>query len=301
MSLLAFAAEFDENFDLVARGLLLSAALLAQDDLKLLSATPGVALLSVEALPEGDRPYGRLVLAVLVDADRTGRLEAGRIVLLPQLSGPFNLVAAALGRAPKWLYEVWALGVKEPTLQLSCGDAVTAHLQGVAGVPLSWPGSSGFATAGHVGAAAGTAVHDATGHIGQVVWANDPTNHGLAREADFAVVELAPGHACASSFGPAAGAGPNADIFIGGVSGPSSKVLGYNHFWYIANLNATLGDAYLTAGQITNQGDSGAAVTLRSGEVIGHVVGASPGVTTIIQDLDFQLDAARPTIPGLAY
>jgi hypothetical protein len=301
MSLLTFAAPFDENFDLTARALLLSEALLGRGDPELLSKAPGVALLSAEALPEAQRPYGALVLAVLVDVDRMGGFQAGEIAPLPQHGRALELVATALGHAPKWLYDAWALGVNEPTLQLSCGDIVTAHLQGTAGVPLSWPGASGFATAGHVGAAVGAAVHDASGFVGQVVWANDPTNHGRVREADFAVVELAPGQTYASGLGVAARAGPNDDVFIGGPGGLSSQVLGYNHFWYLANLNATLGDAYLTAGQFTVPGDSGAAVTLRTGEVIGHVVGASPGITTIIQDLDFQLDAARTSLPGLTY
>jgi hypothetical protein len=42
-------------------------------------------------------------------------------------------------------------------------------------------------------------------------------------------------------------------------------------------------------------------VTLNSGEVIGHVIGASPGITTIVQDLDFQLGEAKAALPGLSY
>ncbi len=301
MSLWTFSAPFDDDLALAAQGLLLSEALLGGRDRECLSRVPGVAILDPRALPYPDLPYPRPALAVLVDSKRTGALPPGRLAPLSELGGAFDLVATALGRAPTWLDDVVAFGVHEPVLQLQSGDAVTTRVGGTAGVPLTWPGSAGFATAGHVGLSSGTAVRDSHGQVGQVAWANDPTGHGLTREADFAVVELPQGVACASALGPFAQAGPNDDIFVGGPAGATAKVLGYSHFWYLASTGGTLGDAYLTAGQITHAGDSGAAVTLNSGEVIGHVIGASPGITSIIQDLDFQLKEARAALPGLKY
>jgi hypothetical protein len=301
MSLWTFSARYDEDLVLASRALLLSGALVEQRDPERLSLTPGVATLSPDQTPNSHGGRERLALAVLVDAERTGALEPGRSVPLRELGGMFELVAAALGHVPRWLDDVMAFGVREPVLQLQCGDAVRTAVQGTAGVPLTWTGSSGFATAGHVGVAAKTAVHDAHGQVGQVAWANDPTSHGLTREADFAVVELAHGVTCGSALGPFARAGPHDDVFIGGPAGPTVKVLGYSQFWYLASTGGTLGDAYLTAGQITYGGDSGAAVTLNSGEVIGHVIGASPGITTIVQDLDFQLGEAKAALPGLSY
>jgi hypothetical protein len=61
----------------------------------------------------------------------------------------------------------------------------------------------------------------------------------------------------------------------------------------MATQNATIGSCYLTLGQISFPGDSGAIAFLNNGDMIGHVVGASPHIMSFIQDLTYQLDEAK--------
>jgi hypothetical protein len=78
--------------------------------------------------------------------------------------------------------------------------------------------------------------------------------------------------------------------------------MGLSGFLAMPSYGGTCGDTYFTTTQITNPGDSGGPVLLGS-DIIGHVVGASPGVTSYVQDISYQIrEASNPLrfgLPGL--
>ncbi len=280
--------------DLVGRALLIDQVVKRVSRRDRRGETPGVALL--EAGPR------MLSIAVLVDVNRVDGIGAGERMRLSRLP-IFRGIQAALPNTD-WLIQLEAFGVYEPEFQLASGNTISASTHGSAGCALSWIGGHGFATAGHVAPTIGQTVYEAGAAVGTVLWANDPNNTGANPEADFAVVELDPGASFSTTNAPyITGAAHDPLSFVSGAGHPPpatpATIMGYCVSWALPSYNATLGEAYLTSQQISASGDSGAPVHLASGELIGHVVGASPGILTIVQDLDFQLQEAGAHVAGL--
>jgi hypothetical protein len=144
----------------------------------------------------------------------------------------------------------------------------------------------------------GSTVRDENGAlIGSVTMSSDPASvTPQTPVVDMAFVALDPG--VTGSGGIAHGTGvhaarPRDDLDIFGAK------TGHTSTWVRAAaltfagpdpLSGDWGFVLITRDGVTAQGDSG-AVALFSGtdEVVGHVVGGSPGVYTLVQELDYQL------------
>jgi hypothetical protein len=181
------------------------------------------------------------------------------------------------------------MGITPFEEQLAPGDVISASKRGTVGCGVQWSNNYGFLTAGHV-AAIGSTVLFGGKQIGSAVYSNDPAGHGLRIEDDAAVVELrSPGafHRQISGMG-VAGVGDSVSVQSPQVIG-NAQIQGYATFFNSPKTNATYGELYLTYGQVTQPGDSGAAVLDRQGDIIGHVIGGSPGVFSYIQDIHYQM------------
>ena len=253
-----------------------------------LKVVPGAGLLLFE---------DRLVPFVFADSEASG-LAPG--VTLDLQSSPLirEIVANALEGVPEWASFIRVLPIATPLRQAAPGSQISGPQVGTIGTQVSWSTGTGFLTAGHVAPSVSAKVYEANSHIGYVAWANDPAGHGAAIEPDVAVIELLAGVTIASPIPSAAAAGPAASISVLS-TGAAGSVMGLSHFLHMGHQNATCGDTYFTTSQMTTGGDSGGPVMLGS-DVIGHVVGASPGITSFIQDVQYQLrEAANPLRSGL--
>lgn len=199
------------------------------------------------------------------------------------LRGGFDAVADAM-----------VLRVSEPEFEAVPGDTVSAALTGTAGAQLSWGnGLDGIFTAGHVGKSSGAGASVA-GTKGSVVLALDPTNHGKPPEADVAVVQLPSAVQAATRITWTTTAAPGDSVTVttrGGATVPAT-IMGQLQWLWLPNSQCTCGHVYMTTAHVTRKGDSGAPV-LKSGGLVGHVIGASVGVATYIQLIDYQLQEIR--------
>ncbi|HEY2135520.1 MAG TPA: hypothetical protein VGH49_06505 [Xanthobacteraceae bacterium] len=202
----------------------------------------------------------------------------------------YDIVANALGARPEWMNAFYVYRCAPPIMLQQPGDPITNPLPGTIGCGVKWAKKFGFMTAGHVAAPVNTTVADQNGPLGVVVYSNDPAGHGSAIEDDVAVVELPQGHAPVPAYaGPGNGQpGEWVDVELR-ANKRSAQLMGYNYYLYLPPYNGTCGDVYFTSQQVTVPGDSGAPVTKRNGTAIGHVLGASPGFATYIQDVNYQL------------
>ena len=155
-------------------------------------------------------------------------------------------------------------------------------------------------TAGHV-APTGAQVTDPTGATGTVTWSNDPAAvAGPGPGADVAVVvpdgSTAQGGVPISS---AAIARPGDLLDVRGAFTPAgaTQTMLFTLAVYVPRMTGMWAEVYLTTDAASQPGDSGAAV-LRSGtdEIVGHIVGGAPGVTSTVQAIDLQLRAAGCTL-----
>ncbi len=266
----------------------LASALLAFEGGFDLALTPGAGLIS-----DGKR----LRIFALADAPRAG-LEPGVRIPLNQSPIIARRVTNALRALPEWVSLIDVLPITPPERQVSPGGPITGPSLGTIGTQVTWNSGRGFVTAGHVAPAVYATVLEGSTQVGVVAWTNDPTGHGTAVEPDVAVIELNDGITLTNPIARAAIAGPASMITILS-SQTSGMIMGMSQFLFMPKQNATCGDTYLTTGQITAGGDFGGPVMLGT-DVIGHVVGASPGVTTFIQDVNYQLrEAANPLRSGL--
>jgi hypothetical protein len=184
--------------------------------------------------------------------------------------------------------------ISEPEFQAAPGDAVSAALNGTAGVQLNWgSGLDGILTAGHVGKSAGTKA-TIGGGSGSVVLALDPTNNGASPEADVSVIQLPQAVPTATRITSTTTAGPRDAVTITTRGGKSvtANIMGQMQWLWLPKSSCTCGHVYMTTNYVTSQGDSGAPV-LKGGSVIGHVIAASVGMTTYIQLIDYQLQQIR--------
>jgi hypothetical protein len=253
-----------------------------------LALTPGAGLIWRDK---------RLRIVVLADAKRSG-LEPGVPVPLSQSPIIASWTADALRGTPDWMSSIDILAIYPPERQIAPGGQITGPSLGTIGTQVRWNSGSGFLTAGHVAPSVTASVYDGRRCIGTVVWSNDPAGHGTAIEPDIAVIELQPGVTLSNPIPRKTTAGPAATISVLS-SGMAGVVMGVTPFLFMQSQNATCGDTYFTTSEITTGGDSGGPVML-GGDVIGHVVGASPGIMSFVQDLDYQLrEAANPLRAGL--
>jgi hypothetical protein len=117
-------------------------------------------------------------------------------------------------------------------------------------------------------------------------------------EPDLAVTELLTGFSMTTPLSSAVHAGPANQITVLSTSN-TGTIMGLSQFLYMQSPNATCGDTYFTTTEITQPGDSGGPVLLGN-NLIGHVVGASPKVTSYVQDVAYQLrEASNPLRSGL--
>ena len=72
----------------------------------------------------------------------------------------------------------------------------------------------------------------------------------------------------------------------------SAIIMGQMQWLWMPSSNCTCGHVYMTTAHVTAKGDSGAPC-LKSGDLIGHVIGASKGMATYIQEIDYQLQEIR--------
>jgi hypothetical protein len=299
MGIFEFSAGFDDGHGQAERALQLNNALLSASPEHLeKSAILGVGLL----VAPGPEMLSTLNVAVAVDARREPAIRPAQTVFLARLESLFNFVTGLLGHEPGWLRNVQAFGIFEAELHLQPADRVQATLGGSAGCSLSWSGGTGFALAGHVAPTVGAVVSQRGNPVGTVVWANNPTGHGASAEADFAVAELLPKAAFHSPYSTRVKGRPYDSVQLVKANGPpfpSSRLMGMFVSMALPAHNSTLGDTYATLAQISSAGDSGAPVILSSGELLGHVIGASPGITTFIQDLSYQIGAASAALNNL--
>jgi hypothetical protein len=291
MSLWEFAREAgSESLEIADRASRLVEALPAFREGATLELFPGAGLVG---LADG------LALFMFADAKRTG-LTPGSILTFDEVPAAVEIVSAAFGGRPEWASGIRVLGNTTPEAQIAAGDAIAATNPGTAGVAVSWNSGTGFLTAGHVAPYLFADVSDGVTKIGSVVWTNDPTGHGALIEPDVAVVELLPGFSMSPATGKAV-AGPAAAISVlsSGAAGFVMGLSGFVYMTYPSGSHGTCGDTYFTTFPITNPGDSGGPAMLGR-DVIGHVIGASPGMTSYIQAIDYQLrEAANPLRSGL--
>ena len=73
--------------------------------------------------------------------------------------------------------------------------------------------------------------------------------------------------------------------------------MGFSESLYVPSMRGMWAQVYFTTDDASQPGDSGCPV-LRSGtdELVGHVVGGAPGMTSWIQAIDVQLFATACTL-----
>ena len=294
MSLWDFAGpDYLEDAD---RAAALSMALLAVARVEEIAAlTPGAGLIWHDDYLS---PY------VLANAKFSGQ-SAGKVTSILELGddNPVRrLITQALGAPRPWFARIRIFSTTPPQAQVSPGGSITRPVSGTVGCQVTWNSGTGFTTAGHVAPTKGTDVHDSTRKIGTVVWANDPAGHGTSIEPDIAIVECAPGVSVSPKLQQSAKARPAGAVTITS-SGNKGAIKAFSEFVVLDLGNqktATVGDSYQTDREITSGGDSGGPAMVGN-DLIGHVVGASTGVCSYIQAVDYQLKeaATRGGLTGL--
>lgn len=243
-------------------------------------------------------------LAVFVDT--ADGIEVNEIRLESQTLSVSTALKIVFPNESEAWHDVYVLGIGTPVLQVQAGDSIKAASPGTLGVPVAWgAGRNGFLTAGHVAGAVGTSVKQGgllglgATTVGTVVASLDPNS--ATTGADIAVIELASGVTNAgvtyAGFRKLLGSSPVSVIRNSGAAAATVMAMSaWIHFPSSANAHA---DVYLTTNAVTTPGDSGAAaIDPTTSDVVGHVVGASPGMS-MIQDVSYQLSAIK-TLPGFA-
>jgi len=288
MSLLEFARSYPDGNDLAARTFVVGDALLRPPSmesraLNFSEQTGWSALCGVGLVLEGRNLRPVLLSTGIAPGDKVPFDKEPTLV---------SVVNKALGpdRAQGWLSDAVVYGVTPPTFHVAVGDVITAPNSGTVGSNVSWKSFSGFLTAGHVANPVSAAVADPSGTLGKIAYSNDPAGHGKVVEADVAVVELAPGVTCGRQIPNTATGNPNDAVVVRGQLGSvNANIMGKLAWVFFPTYNATCGDTYFTTAQASQPGDSGAPVLSNGGELLGHVVGASVGFCTYIQDIHYQL------------
>jgi hypothetical protein len=180
---------------------------------------------------------------------------------------------------------------------------------GTFGAEVTWSSSYGLLTAGHVDGAVGTVVNvlDSAGNlqqVGSVVFSQSAAGAGSQGGADVALVELnsKPGGNWGGRQKRTVKPLDDVDVLCStGLA--TAKTKGMFAWLAYPGTNIVFANTYMTDKAITAQGDSGArAVEKSSGDVIGHVVGATTTVASYIQEIDYQLNVikAQAQFSGIA-
>jgi hypothetical protein len=167
---------------------------------------------------------------------------------------------------------------------------------GTLGAEVVTPASNaGVLTAGHAAAPVGAAVIDAISDesLGIVTFTEDPmTAPATMLCADVAVIETNSTYEPleVKPKGPER-ALPGYPVTMYGSSGTeSSGIFAYSPWLHVPMMAGMWANIYMTHNAISQHGDSGAMVLLQGEDrIIGHVVGASPGMMTYVQDIEYQL------------
>ena len=189
----------------------------------------------------------------------------------------------------------WAFVAPPPVLQAATGDQFLTNTSvGTFGAEVTWGSSRGMLTAGHAGGAVNTAVNvlDSAGklqQVGSVVFSQSAAGAGSQGGADVALVELNP-----KPGGNWGGAKLDDIEVLLSTGTANAKTKGMFAWLAYPGTNIVFANTYMTDQPITQQGDSGArAIEKSSGDVIGHVVGATTNVASYIQEIDYQLNAIK--------
>ncbi|MDE2571762.1 MAG: trypsin-like peptidase domain-containing protein, partial [bacterium] len=224
-----------------------------------------------------------LVPGIFMDATATRR--AGAVVPISEAPLAISVLIAIFGTNLGWLDGVYAWHLVPPELQLAPpaqvnpGSLLSKPQSGTLGTCVLWGTNYGVLTAGHVGDSLASAYDAAGAYVGDVVFTRDPANHRQQTRADVALISLAPDvPRPPRTAGAATLTGPSAVEVRSSAGSTTTSVIGKTSWFHFPAYAADYEDLYLTAGAVTQVGDSGSAVFLAgSTQVVGHVIGASPG------------------------
>jgi hypothetical protein len=286
MSLYEFAG--NENAAIAERAAMLSVALLTNAGA--LGTYPAAGLILPDYAPKQLMPF---VVKRLSD---TATEDVGRQRPLSEVEADYARIRDLLGGEPEWLKGVVLWLLPDPDPQLALGSDILHGLnQGTRGFDVTWTGGSGFLTAGHVAPAMSARIDDLAGtKVGEVVAFQDAYGTGTTPSCDAAVVEWdagkAPAIAPPSRSTAAATATTTLTIHLSRGT-PTIAVTACASFWHSTRISGTYAQVYATATCVTVGGDSGAAAEDRSRNAIGTVVAGIAGVTTLVQDVRYQISS----------
>lgn len=253
--------------------------------------------LSEEGAPRGRHQYGLYLHAAGID--RRFLLEPGwrRLIDIAPIR---NQLIADFPEGGVFLKEGWAFIAPPPILQRSTGaQFLTSSSVGTFGAEVTWSSSCGLLTAGHVGAV-GAAVNvvDAAGNlqqVGSVVFSQNAAGAGSQGGADVALIELNSKPVRTWGGRKTRAVKPLDDVEVTRSAGTATaKTKGMFAWLAYPGTTIVFANTYMTDKAITVSGDSGARATEKnSGDVVGHVVGATANVASYIQEIDYQLNAIK--------
>lgn len=235
---------------------------------------------------------GRTAPVLLIDERTIASQSAGIRPLraLPEarhLVGPMQLESE----------DVLVLPIPEPIPYFApCESVYSPGRQGTFGATVALAdGERLITTAGHV-AASGVTVSDAAGSMGTVVWSHDPAvTPAPVAAADIALVRPHAGidsHELTITGPTAARPGDPLDVRGSLTKSGHSATMGFVPQMYVPSMAGMWGQLYFTTSAASVAGDSGAPVLAAgSSDIVGHVVGGAPGMTSYIQSIDLQLQA----------
>ena len=298
MGIYEFATGFDDGSNQAARTLQLSNALLTISQEQRQKFPVLGAGLMISRIKEMLRT---LNISIAVDVLQQEGIAPGQEILLAEMDELYSFISTLVGDASDWLKRVRVIGIFEPEMHLQPGDKVQGMLGGSIGCQLSWANGAGFATAGHVAPTVGLTINHYGTPIGSVVWANNPTGQTLVPQADLSVVQLNSSTQLNATCNGYSHGRPYDQISLAQTARHSSPsmIVGMFPAMALPSHNSMLGDIYMTASQISFAGDSGAPTVNPSNEIYGHVIGAITGMSTLVQDLNFQIATASAGLSGL--
>lgn len=197
---------------------------------------------------------------------------------------------------PRELGGVYVWGIPPAELQWSEGGRVLCGgRRGRLGCWAATPGRPlSITTAGHVAGSSGTLATAGEGPEGVVVFAQHlSTVPAFSRCADIALISTVGIRPLSSSISTIASPTGADKVAIVGGDSPEAAVLAMCDWFAVPHQPGLWGNVYLTNVPISERGDSGAAVVAVEGQrLVGHIVGGSPGSTSVVQDANYQLAVA---------
>lgn len=159
-------------------------------------------------------------------------------------------------------------------------------------------GTFGILTAGHaapnVGVLARTETGDAIGKVEASLCRS--TTSTLSPTADVAFIGMTNRRSPKPGPGIKAMA-PRDAVTVWGQRGPvSTWVQGMMKEMVVTPDTASWGEVTLTGTAVASEGDSGGPVETGDGLLVGHVVGGTPRAYSVIQDIEYQLNAIQATL-----